>query len=564
MQRLSRLYGNLSIGWKLTLGFATLIVLAVIIGAVGTFALGRYGEQAAIVAQAGTIESALLKASSEEKSFLLSGDSSHIERANELFNQVQATSNRLNPQLAQEHRRHLSAIGDGAERYRQLLGQVAHTSEQRNQALEQLEIDARVLEGRLSTEDKLYMAAATLKQMRRSERQFLISRDDQALEQFHSGGDRAARSIQSSFLDRAVKDEVIGLFDTYISTFNTTVELTRSTRQLEAAMAAVAQASLDAAATLQGLQVNQIVAERERAMTLIPASTLGVILVGALLSWLLTRAITHPIRESVTIASRVADGDLRTAVHSDRGDELGQLLTALGTMVTNLRTLVQEINGGSTNIASSAEQLSAVTDQTNRGVADQRDQTDLVATAMNQMVATVAEVARSAESASVAATTASERAEAGETAVNETLTYVSKLESNVDGVMISLRTLQEDIQNISTVLDVIKSVAEQTNLLALNAAIEAARAGEMGRGFAVVADEVRSLAQRTQSSTTEIEQLIANLVNSAEASVGAMEMGTTLAGQTLASARATSETIQAITQVVGEINQLNMQIGWLF
>ena len=561
MQSLCRLYDNLSIGWKLTVGFSTLIALTVIIGAVGTFALGRYGEQAAIVAQAGTIESALLKARTEEKSFLLSGDSGHIERANDLFTQVLATSNRLASQLAPTHHGYLGAIDDGTERYRQLLGQVADTSQQRNQALEQLEINARVLEGRLSTEDKLYMAAAALKQMRRSERQFLISRDDQALQQFTNGSQRALRSIRSSFLDSAAKDEVTELFDTYIATFNTTVALSRSTHRLEADMVAAAQASLEAAAALQGLQVRQIVAERERAMTLIPASTLVVILVGAALSWLLTRAITRPIHEAVTIATQVADGDLRTEVRNDRGDELGQLLAALGTMVANLRTLVQQINGGATNIASSAEQLSAVTGQTSRGVAEQRDQTDQVATAMNQMVATVTEVARSAEGASVAASTTSERAEAGETAVNETLAYVSKLESNVDGVMASLRTLQDDTQNISTVLDVIKSVAEQTNLLALNAAIEAARAGEQGRGFAVVADEVRSLAQRTQSSASEIEQLIANLVSSAEQSVGAMEMGATLARQTLASARATIDTIQAVTTVVTEINQLNQQIA---
>src|SRR5690606_3837610 len=133
-----------------------------------------------------------------------------------------------------------------------------------------------------------------------------------------------------------------------------------------------------------------------------------------------------------------------------------------------------------------------------------------------EMVATVNDVAKSAEAAFAAAQHASQKSGDGEKAVNETLSFVSDLTTQVNNVMGKLRGLQNDTQNIGTVLDVIKSVAEQTNLLALNAAIEAARAGEQGRGFAVVADEVRSLAQRTQSSATEIETLIGTLVSSAE------------------------------------------------
>ncbi|HET8850600.1 MAG TPA: methyl-accepting chemotaxis protein, partial [Marinobacter sp.] len=184
-----------------------------------------------------------------------------------------------------------------------------------------------------------------------------------------------------------------------------------------------------------------------------------------------------------------------------------------------------------------------------------------VATAMNEMVATVAEVAKSAESAFAAAQTASQRSGEGETAVNETLRFVTDLNSKIGEVMTKLRGLQSDTQNIGTVLDVIKSVAEQTNLLALNAAIEAARAGEQGRGFAVVADEVRSLAKRTQTSAEEIETLISNLVSSAESSVNTMESGTKLAEQTLERAQAAGATIREMAGAVEEIRQYNSQIA---
>ena len=156
---------------------------------------------------------------------------------------------------------------------------------------------------------------------------------------------------------------------------------------------------------------------------------------------------------------------------------------------------------------------------------------------------------------------ASEKSGSGEKAVRETLEFVSELNKQSANVMKQLNSLQAETNNIGTVLDVIKSVAEQTNLLALNAAIEAARAGEQGRGFAVVADEVRSLAQRTQSSASEIETLIGNLVNSAETSVSSMQTGNKLAEQTLERAELAGSTIREMAEAVEEIRQYNSQIA---
>lgn len=561
MSWLTQLYDRLTISMKLAMGFGALIVLTVIIGAIGTLALGRYGTQAAIVSQASAIESALLAARTEEKSFLLNGNTDHVSAAGDLLARALAITERLKQQVDIDQHQNLQAIAEGARQYGELLVRTADTRRQRDDTLAQLEIDARTLESRLDTEDKLYMANAALKQMRRQERSYLINQDQQALAQFDGSAERALRSIRSSFLDAAIKDEVTSLFDTYITTFKATAALIRQTGELEATMELAARSSLEASETLKALQVENIVRQRQQAMLVIPVSTGVVILLGLLLSWFLARSITRPLHEAVALATRVAGGDLRGEVTSSRRDELGQLLGSLGQMVNNLRGLVGQINTGSTNIAAATEQLSVVTDQTNRGVAEQRDQTDLVATAMNQMVATVSEVARNAEEAATSANDATSRASAGESAVNETLALVAKLDSNVSLVMASLHTLQDNARNIGTVLDVIKSVAEQTNLLALNAAIEAARAGEQGRGFAVVADEVRSLAQRTQNSAGEIEQLITNLLSSTDESVATMEAGTTLAGQTLDSAQTTYDTIQAISAVVDDIRQLNEQIA---
>ncbi|PHQ25975.1 chemotaxis protein [Marinobacter guineae] len=330
---------------------------------------------------------------------------------------------------------------------------------------------------------------------------------------------------------------------------------------IEEQMLAAARNAIDQTEELKKREQTLMAERYDLTVTEIIVVTVVAILIAITVAWILTRAITGPINEAVGIANKVASGDLTVDIHSQRGDEFGQLLAAFGTMVTNLRELVREIDTGASSIASSSEELSTVTNQTSQGVAEQQSQTDQVATAMNEMVATVNEVAKSAEAAFQAANHASEKSGSGEKAVRETLEFVADLNKQSAEVTKQLNSLQAETNNIGTVLDVIKSVAEQTNLLALNAAIEAARAGEQGRGFAVVADEVRSLAQRTQSSATEIETLISNLVTSAATSVSSMEKGSTLAEQTLERAELAGTTIQEMAAAVEEIRQYNSQIA---
>jgi methyl-accepting chemotaxis protein len=318
---------------------------------------------------------------------------------------------------------------------------------------------------------------------------------------------------------------------------------------------------VDLAVRLQKIQVDRMENQYNRAVNILISISMVIALLAAIIGWAITRSITGPIRDTVAIASKVASGDLTVQIKNDRGDEFGQLQAAFSAMVTNLRELVREIDTGASSIASSSEELSVVTNQTSKGVAEQQSQTDQVATAMNEMVATVNEVAKSAEAAFEAANHASEKSGHGEKAVRETLAFVADLNKQSATVTEQLNGLQKETKNIGAMLDVIKSVAEQTNLLALNAAIEAARAGDQGRGFAVVADEVRSLAKRTQSSTTEIESLISKLVASAATSVTSMDVGKKLAEQTLERAQTAGTSIQAMAEAVEEIRRHNSQIA---
>lgn len=220
-----------------------------------------------------------------------------------------------------------------------------------------------------------------------------------------------------------------------------------------------------------------------------------------------------------------------------------------------------EVMGAASTLNASTAEMNNIADQTRQITSDQQQQIDQVATAINEMTATVQEVARNTSEAAEAAVKADEEADKGREIVNQTLQSIRSLEATVSNATDVISTLDQDSQNIGTVLDVIKGIAEQTNLLALNAAIEAARAGEQGRGFAVVADEVRTLASRTQSSTQEIENTIAKLQAGAQNAVQAMTEGREQTSQTVQQTSDVSSSLNSIAQAVGIIKDMNQQVA---
>ncbi len=261
------------------------------------------------------------------------------------------------------------------------------------------------------------------------------------------------------------------------------------------------------------------------------------------------------------IANAISQNDISHECVMESHDMIGEIIDAFNQMAANLRNMIGQISGATTQLAAAAEETSTITDETSRGVREQQSEIDSIASAMNEMTSTVQEVARNAADASGAAQTADSEAKSGALVATEAIGGIESLVAEVDSAAQVIRNLEQESENIGSVLDVIRGIAEQTNLLALNAAIEAARAGEQGRGFAVVADEVRTLASRTQQSTQEIQDMILRLQSGAGNAVKVMEGAQGKAQESSDLVEKAAESLGMIAGSVSAINDMNTMIA---
>ncbi len=304
-------------------------------------------------------------------------------------------------------------------------------------------------------------------------------------------------------------------------------------------------AEIDTAEALQALQAVQ--------SDLINTTIIEFIVilsVAIVVAVLLANRLVKPLNDVGDRCAQLAqgEGDLTIRLQPSGIPEIDRIVIPFNQFISQIRDIVKNVKQDAESLASASEELSAITEQSESTTVQQRDMTHQVATALEELSVSISEIAKSTQETQTYSSGAHgclrENMERADMATDNIKLLVQLIQDSSQIIM----SLQGEVNQITSVLNVITSIADQTNLLALNAAIEAARAGDAGRGFSVVADEVRALANRSQENTVEISKIVEKMNVSSDKSVKAME-------QAAAAADGGIHLVDLVTAAMNELSQ---------
>ncbi|PHY62313.1 methyl-accepting chemotaxis protein [Shewanella xiamenensis] len=422
------------------------------------------------------------------------------------------------------------------------------------------------VESMLKEYDQLSLQVAML-QLRRNEKDFMLRREMSYVETFDANIALFNNSLSASSLDIDAQNKIFALIEQYQKDFKSLVskeqQLGLDEKQGTMAQLIAANKLTESSADeLHKLALKSIEDTEKSSRNIGIAVFLMIALILGIITYLIIRSIINPVARITQVISRIeVSKNLTLRCDASTQDELGEIAQHFNSMVGSFQQLIEQVIDSVSTINTSSKSVSENAMLASEGVAQQLNETDMVATAITEMGATIDEIAKTTELAALKAGKTHDNAQLGQTEVEQTILKIRQLSEQINTSASVVDELERDSETIGSVLDVIRGIAEQTNLLALNAAIEAARAGEQGRGFAVVADEVRSLAMRTQTSTQEIANIIQTLQSRTRSIVQLMDASQKQGAESAEQAAAAGELLKLINNDVRNIMDMSTQIA---
>jgi methyl-accepting chemotaxis protein len=319
---------------------------------------------------------------------------------------------------------------------------------------------------------------------------------------------------------------------------------------------------------------NATLKDVHKSMNILFYSAILAVLFGIMIAFIISYTIATPLSTIVRLAKSAGEGNL-TYKEEDFGykgnDELGQLASAISTMIISQDGALKQVVSVSDNLTSSAHNLSAISEEANASMEEVKGSIEQVSSllennsaALQESNAGIEELSAGADTVANSATDSaafiSQTTNASNRAiqtVNEVISGMHNVDKNAKESEGKMKQLVASVDNVSSFVAVITGIADQTNLLALNAAIEAARAGEVGRGFAVVAEEVRKLAEESARAAQNVNGIIVELQSGAKESIKATTNAGRMLGDTLVQA---VQAQKELNDALKEMNKANDSI----
>jgi methyl-accepting chemotaxis protein len=396
--------------------------------------------------------------------------------------------------------------------------------------------------------------------IRGSQAQQILLQDPKAMEANKAGSDKLIgilKGLQRTYEgqianeeEKAIYKEISGNIDNFLVIHQKIVSASLGGKKDEAHAISIATSSAYQellASVEKAVVLNDEGARKSNAIagTMYNNARIGIVVLLAvcvvcatLLSYALAKLISRPLGEAVSVARRIADGDLGSDIRQSSTDETGQLMQALKAMNDSLLNIVGEVRAGTDAITTASSEIASGNLDLSSRTEQQASSLEETASAMEELTSTVRQNADNARQANQLAESAATVAVSGGTVVGQ--------------VVDTMAAIDESSRKIVDIISVIDGIAFQTNILALNAAVEAARAGEQGRGFAVVATEVRALAQRSAVAAKEIKSLIDN-------SVSQVGVGSKLVAQAGTTMKEVVDSVKRVSDIVAEISSASQE-----